>query len=51
MGIVIMWGLFRVDFSKWFSCLGFFLFFILLLFIIGMFFLLESFFSSVGGVK
>ncbi|EEC25160.1 hypothetical protein HPB128_155g26 [Helicobacter pylori B128] len=38
IGIVIMWGLSRVDPSKWFSRLGFFLLFIPPLLIIGMFF-------------
>lgn len=51
IGIVIMWGLSRVDPSKWFSRLGFFLLFIPPLLIIGMFFLPESLSSSAGGAK
>ncbi|WRC95586.1 FtsW/RodA/SpoVE family cell cycle protein [Helicobacter pylori] len=51
IGIVIMWGLSRVDPSKWFSRLGFFLLFVPPLLIIGMFFLPESLSSSAGGAK
>ncbi|MFS7885920.1 FtsW/RodA/SpoVE family cell cycle protein [Helicobacter pylori] len=51
MGIIIMWGLSRVDPSKWFSRLGFFLLFVPSLLIVGMFFLPESLSSSAGGAK
>ncbi len=49
IGIVIMWGLSRVDPSKWFSRLGFFLLFIPSLLIIGMFFCQKAFPVALGG--
>lgn len=49
MGIVIMWGLSRVDPSKWFGRLGFFLLFIPLLLIIGMFFCQKAFLVALVG--
>ncbi len=51
MGIVIMWGLSRVDPSKWFGRLGIWLFFLFFFITIGMTFLPESLSSSAGGAK
>ncbi|WP_104748343.1 FtsW/RodA/SpoVE family cell cycle protein [Helicobacter cetorum] len=51
LGIGIMWGLSKLDPKKWFSPLGFLLFFLPLLLTIGMVFLPESLSSSAGGAK
>ncbi|CAK00371.1 cell division protein ftsW [Helicobacter acinonychis str. Sheeba] len=51
MGIVVMWGLSRVDPKKWFSPLGFSLLFIPPLLIVAMPILPESLSSSAGGAK
>ncbi|AFI03384.1 FtsW/RodA/SpoVE family cell cycle protein [Helicobacter cetorum] len=51
LGIGIMWGLSKLDPKKWFSRLGFLLFFLPLLLTIGMVFLPESLSSSAGGAK